>query len=100
MNLYLVKPMEFTGDEDINGMVVVAPDTNTALLTHPHIDEDGNTFEWHTETHSEQGLWVDEAGRTDVFHGCAWPAPDRLLCVLLGVAADGMEEGIVLVDRD
>lgn len=100
MNIYLVKPMEFTGDEDINGMVVVAPDTNTALLTHPHIDADGNTFEWEVETNSEAGNWVDDEGRTDIFHGCAWAAPDRLHCVLLGVAADGMEEGIVLVDRD
>jgi len=42
----------------------------------------------------------DKEGRIDIFHGCGRPILHRLRCVLLGVVADGMEVGIVLVGRD
>lgn len=80
MNLYLISQNEFSGYDMFDSAVVCAESEESARKIHPY----------------EGRSWIDPSTVWDDSCGSWCSSPDKVTAVLIGIASEGMEKGVVL----
>jgi len=87
MNIYIIKRTTQLDYDEFNGAVVAAETEHEAIHTHPD-----KNYHWHNNA------WVRKGDNEFILYDSSWVTPENVKATLIGVAASGVQKGVILTD--